>query len=118
MNPPPKQLYIDDIRTPPDDAGDWDIARTSQDALRLIQQADPPYILISFDHDLGLLPDGSCDTTMPVARYIEEMCFQGIQGQGMVCPRYVIHSANPVGRSNLLRCLQQAEMYSRIAQKK
>lgn len=114
MNPsfPPQKLYIDDIRTP-DDAEDWDIARTSQEALLMIQQADPPYILISFDHDLGLLSDGSCDTTMPVARYIEEMCFHG-----MVCPQYAIHSANPVGRSNLLRCLQQAEMYSRTRQNK
>lgn len=94
------KLYIDDIRDPPDDT--WTVARTSQDAIYILRNVyatqvglyptspgDDYIEVISFDHDLG-----GDDTTMPVMQWLQE--------HGLWPDRLIVHSANPVGRKNLL----------------
>jgi hypothetical protein len=57
---------------------------------------------VSFDHDLG-----GDDTSIPVAKRIEEMAFNGERAP----PRWHIHSANPIGRKNLEAALQSADRF-------
>lgn len=67
-------LWIDDNRNPPLSCPDaykfiqWDIARTSQEALALIQ-GHPRYDHMAFDHDLGIV-DGAIDETRPVIYWL------------------------------------------------
>ena len=56
------KLYIDDLRSPPND--DWVIARSSAKAISVIKSLGFPKE-ISFDHDLG-----EDDTAMKVAKWI------------------------------------------------
>lgn len=80
-------LYIDDIRNPPD--GDWKIVRTSKEAIEFVVENGIPEF-ISFDHDLG-----GDDTSMVfVKKWVDlfpETPF----------PKFRIHSANPIGSENL-----------------
>ena len=80
-----KQLWIDDLRTPPDG---WDWAKTSEEAIEMLAVAafnDDPYEEVSFDHDLG-----GEDTTRPVVIW---MCSVGV-----FPPICHVHTANPPGR--------------------
>lgn len=91
-----KRLWIDDLRPPPDDTWDW--AKSSAEAFDLMDMQE--YDLVSFDHDLG-----GDDTSMPVAKWIEEQAYEG----KMQPPKWAIHSANPVGRQNLEAALISAD---------
>ena len=95
------KLWLDDIRTPPD--SDWVWAKTADDAIYLIrtQEVDE----ISFDHDLGISTDG---TGYSVAMEIEFLCHE----KKMKCPKWKVHSANPVGVSNIIMAMKNAEKYS------
>lgn len=61
------KLWIDDIRPAPDG---WVWAKTLDSALRLYLMEAPD--VISFDHDLG-----GDETSMPLAKLIEENAFNG-----------------------------------------
>jgi hypothetical protein len=89
------KLWIDDLREPPSE--DWCWAKTSATAISCLLIG--PVAEISFDHDLG-----GDDTTMPVARLIEQRAYDGAKP-----PVWNIHSANPVGRRNLEAALRSAE---------
>lgn len=105
------KFWIDDVRPPPDDSWVW--IKTLQEAAYKIGLAfgesvakfgwPPPCIEkieeISLDHDLG-----GDDTTMWVARKIEEFATYGVKP-----PIWHVHSANPVGRANLEAALQSAD---------
>jgi molecular chaperone DnaK (HSP70) len=90
------RLWIDDLRDPPDDTWIW--AKTSTEALHAL--ATRQVTEVSFDHDLG-----GDDTTMRVANYIERLAAQGRRAP----PKWSVHSANPVGKENLIRTLSSAE---------
>jgi hypothetical protein len=94
------KLWIDDLREPPDATWTW--VKSSADALLCIKHFASDISEISFDHDLG----GS-DTSMPVAREIEERAFRG-RGDPVV---WHVHSANPAGRKNLKMAMQSAERF-------
>ena len=82
------KLFIDDERFPVSD--DWVIARTSGEAIGIMQdQGWPEYI--AFDHDLG----GS-DTVRPVINWMIEQTLDR-DYPGWV-PGFSVHSQNPVGR--------------------
>lgn len=85
---PGLKLWIDDIRTPPDDSWDW--MTTSNSAIAYMQMyldegmMSVPRHIISFDHDLG-----GDDTSRPVVIWMIENNFK--------FDFYDVHSANPVG---------------------
>lgn len=92
------RLWIDDLRTPPDDTWDW--VTTSEAAIALLThfQRDGmlwiPREAISFDHDLG-----GDDTSRRVVLWMIENNFR--------FDRYAVHSANPVGREWLLGMIER-----------
>ncbi len=93
------RLFIDDIREPIDP--DWRIARTSADAISMLEHLGCPRE-ISFDHDLG-----GDDTAMLVVKRLIDL---DLDAGGTFIPtdfRYSIHSANPVGRENIRGLLDQ-----------
>lgn len=103
------RLWIDDVRKPPIDAG-WTWCKTSKHALDCISigmgyarlKEEIPYYIISFDHDLG-----ENDTTIPIAKYFEELAYNGVDFK----LEWTIHSANPVGKANLQRILESMERF-------
>lgn len=92
------KLWIDDLRTPP--VGDWDWAKTSQEAIALLDQNT--YHQVSFDHDLG-----GDDTSRKVVLHICETGFH-------FPPILSIHSANIVGREWLVSMFRRYAPASRI----
>lgn len=83
------KLWIDDVRTPPNE--EWVWAVTSNEAIAILGYLQEEGMLwcpresVSFDHDLG-----GDDTTRPVVIWMIENNFR--------FDLYYVHSANPVGR--------------------
>lgn len=94
----PVKLWIDDIRDPP--SGDWLIARSSRDAIAMIEMHHVTEI--SFDHDLG-----GTDTAVRVADLIEKRAYWRLGSR----IKWHVHSANPVGRARLEQALRKADQY-------
>jgi hypothetical protein len=93
-----RQLFIDDLRTPP--TTDWVVVRSFAEAIAYFDNHGIPD-RISFDHDLGELIGHLLPTGMDVAKAIVE----GVLDGRYVLPRdfsYQVHSANPVGRANIV----------------
>lgn len=84
----------------------WSGCSTAMQARRLIKQGK--VTVISLDHDLGENVLGNGYT---VVRFIEKLVFEG----KIDCPAWEIHSANPVGRKNMVLGMISAEriFYSR-----
>lgn len=78
------KIWVDDIRTPPDDTWVW--SKTSKNAIMHLRYAKGAYPIdvMSLDHDLG-----GDDTTRPVVLWCCENDFWPVET--------VVHSANPVG---------------------
>jgi hypothetical protein len=93
------KLWVDDEREAPDD---WVWVKNSRMASALIFNIENNVEEISLDHDLG---DG--DTSMPIAKFIEEQAFHGLRKP----PKWTVHSANPVGKQNLEAALKKADEY-------
>lgn len=99
-------LYLDDIRIPDYEfhklnaklslkSGNKNpyklrIARSSEQAKEIIKRYGMPSF-ISFDHDLG-----GEDTSIVFLRWLTEHYFD------LNIPEYVVHSANPIGKDNLI----------------
>lgn len=86
-------LYVDDVREPPTST-EWVVARTSAEAIKLVEEKGCPQHM-SLDHDLG-----GEDTTIPFVRWLVWRWFDGHQDEKL--PTVEVHSSNPVGRDNLL----------------
>lgn len=97
------RIYLDDIRLPK--SSGWQIIRTASECIKFIKKNIDSIDEISFDHDLGNDIDG---TGYDVAKWIEKKCFNG----KMKCPKWNIHSANPVGEKNIRAAMESAERYS------
>lgn len=82
------KIFLDDLRDPPDDS--WTVCRTAEEAILKLSEENVEEI--SLDHDLGAELTG-----YDVAKYIE----QQVVMNRMPCPRWSVHSANPVGRQNI-----------------
>lgn len=82
------KLFIDDERFPPD--GEWVIARSSAEAIAIINAAGMPSF-ISFDHDLG-----GDDTAR---RFIVWLTDQIVDEHLTLPPgfSFYVHSQNPIG---------------------
>lgn len=92
------KLYLDDVRETPE--GFDARAYTAQEAIAYLETGKVS--LISFDHDLGAPENG---TGYDVAKWIEE---QAHMNSSFFVPFYIIHSANPVGRENILNAMKSA----------
>jgi hypothetical protein len=94
------KLYLDDVRPTPA----WFDARayTATEAIDMLKTGTVTFI--SFDHDLGEHENG---TGYDVAVWIEE---QACTVPGFIVPEYVVHSANPVGRTNIESAMRSAVM--------
>ena len=90
------KLFLDDIRTPPND---FILARSFVQAQSLVRQFGCPYF-ISFDHDLGEEKTG-----YDFAKWLVEMDMDY-----HILPKdfdYTIHSQNPVGTINIFEYLER-----------
>lgn len=81
------KIWVDDIRTPPDDSWIW--YKTSAQTLKFLDSVQdhgwPKDIeVMSLDHDLG-----GEDTTRPIVLFMCEYGFWPVEVR--------VHSANPVG---------------------
>lgn len=88
------KLFLDDLRMPGDkyqDGEEWVIARSSEAAKTLVQEAGLPR-LISLDHDLG-----GQDTAMV---FLNWLAYEHWNGKEDI-PDYLVHSSNPVGAKNI-----------------
>ena len=90
-------IFLDDLRTPPPDS-DYLVVKTAEEAIYLIENMKVTFI--SFDHDLGPGLSGH-----DVAKRIEELVYEG----RIQCPKWTVHSANPVGRRNIKAAMESAE---------
>jgi len=89
------RIFLDDLRTPPKG---HTLCRTARYAIALLRSGIVTFI--SFDHDLGVGPDG-----YTVACYIERAVADG----HISCPDWAVHSANPVGRDRIISAMRSAE---------
>lgn len=85
------KLFIDDERFPITD--DWQIARSSQEAIDMVQANGMP-AEIAFDHDLG-----GDDTSMKFIWWFIDAYYDGLLLIGDLS--YTIHSQNSVGVKNI-----------------
>lgn len=89
-------LWIDDERKEPEG---WIVAKTADEAIELINKFE--FDCISFDHDLG---EGGTGYT--VITYIESLAFNNCNFR---CPKFKIHSANPVGRGRIQQVIDSID---------
>ena len=95
------KIFLDDIRECKNP--DFIICRTADEAIKLIKSGDVSFI--SFDHDLG---DEKALTGYDVACYIERLVYYN----RIKCPKWGIHSANPVGRKRIELAMDSARLLS------
>jgi len=125
-----KKLFLDDVRTiemvyTDVNPQDWVIVRNYHEFVNYIQKYGLPSF-ISFDHDLGLehvkwffnnggyesLPnpleaDFKEKTGYDAAKWLCEYC----QDNNLKLPDYAVHSANPVGRQNIIHYLKNFKKF-------
>lgn len=87
------KLFLDDLRAPPD--GTWVVARSVAAAQAYIREYGLPHT-VSLDHDLG----DQHDAPALLHWLIHEHLDGAIDCKNIVSVD--VHSANPVGRENLL----------------
>jgi hypothetical protein len=93
-----KKIDLDDIRNPKSEG--WEIIRNFDDFVNLINEFGIPDE-ISFDHDLG----ENEKTGYDCAKWLCEYCWTN----GIPIPTWNVHSANPVGRDNIVQLIQNYE---------
>ena len=118
------KLFLDDIRNPDFVYGlganrEWQIARSYDDFVNAVlahwsNEGDLP-THISFDHDLGGVDDdgnelepGSAKTGLDCLKWLIDLCLD----LGYSLPDCSVHSANPVGATNLLALIDNFNLHS------
>jgi len=127
-----KKLFLDDIRQVRDACNympnprvywdeDWDIVRNYVEFVKYIEKNGLPD-LISFDHDLAdihyevdfrdwndLTSEqlGVEETGLDCAKWLVDYC----EKNGSKLPEFLVHSANPVGRTNIRKYLENAKKH-------
>jgi hypothetical protein len=93
------KVWLDDTRKKP---ANYDVhVKTAEDAISLLKTGQVK--VMSFDHDLGSIETTGYD----VAKYVSQEAYHG----RMAPFGWTVHSANPVGRSNIIATLQQADKW-------
>ena len=98
-------LWVDDLRSAPDG---WLLAKTASEAIALLRQGNIQQI--SLDHDLGE-PESVVGSGYQVAIWLEEQAYTG--NWAVIPDRISIHSANPVGRQNMLAAIDAIDRLRR-----
>lgn len=103
---------MDDVRTPNTDG--WEIVRTYEDFVDWISENGLPD-MVSFDHDLADVSYNPKTTAQSfnyrektgydAAKWLCEYCWTN----GLPIPDWNVHSANPVGRDNIISILTTFE---------
>lgn len=128
-----KKLFLDDIRQPKDAINlvpsnynkifwdnDWSIVRNYREFVNWILSNGVPD-LISFDHDLAdihyesdfsdwefsSVQLGIEQTGLDCAKWLVDHCVD----YGSILSKYIVHSANPVGRKNIQSYLDNANKH-------
>ena len=98
------KVFLDDLREAPGE--DWITFRNFGACVLYLlgKYADNPKLdlELSLDHDLG-----EAKTGYDLACLIEKW----VVVHGIKAPRITVHSANPVGRQNIERCIQSIQRY-------
>lgn len=89
---------MDDVRNPKTNG--WTIVRNYEEFVKHIEENGLPDE-ISFDHDLG----EDIKTGYDCAKWLCNYCWTN----GIPIPTYNVHSANPVGRDNIIGVLKSFE---------
>lgn len=92
------RVWVDDVRPMPPD---FDICiRTVDAAINALRIGGVTHL--SLDHDLGEEKTG-----YDIAKFIEESAYK----KRLAPLTVVVHSANPVGRKNIMCAIERAEMF-------
>lgn len=93
-------IYLDDIRTPPDD--NWVVVRNAYQAYAGIKcfAMMGKTMVVSLDHDLG----ENTPTGYELLNWLERDIVTDSNFRPDIS--FQIHSANPVGRENMARAIQ------------
>jgi hypothetical protein len=113
-----KQIYLDDIRTPKPETGDWVVVRSYDEFVAKVTEIGLDNIkLISLDHDLG---DSAMKEWHTNVYHNYTLDYDNItEKTGMDCTKWLVeqwldgartcnvmvHSANAVGSANMLSYL-------------
>lgn len=100
------QLWLDDIRTPP--TQEWIWVKNYDQAVAYVEQHGLPDH-ISFDHDLG---DQGAPTGYDFAKWLVNQDLNGNINLGSSWS-YALHTANPVGRENIRKLLENYIFFKR-----
>jgi hypothetical protein len=133
------KLFLDDFRDPKDAItlvpsnynkfyweNDWDVVRNYGEFVDYIEENGLPEF-ISFDHDLGdtameeyfnnVVTNGTIDydnikekTGLDCAKFLVEYCAD----ENQPLPEYLVHSANPAGKQNIISFLENAKKHLSI----
>jgi hypothetical protein len=98
------KVYLDDIRNPKSEG--WVVARNVEQFKSLILERGLP-CAISFDHDLGLDEPTGYDAAKWLVEYLLE---HGLDLQGV---EINVHSANPVGKVNIVGLIHSFNKFTR-----
>jgi hypothetical protein len=96
------RLFLDDVRPVP--AGFDYHAKTEKEAIAMLSNPELGIDFISFDHDLGAAKNG---TGYGVACWLEAQARSGARSP----IGYAVHSANPVGKMNIISAMTAAEHF-------
>lgn len=126
-----RKLFLDDLRSiqmvyPNDNLNDWVIVRDFYQFVNYINKYGLPNF-ISFDHDLGFEhirfffengghenpPDPTNSefkekTGYDTAKWLVEYCLKN----NLPLPNYSVHSANPIGKKNIITYLENFKKHS------
>ncbi len=103
-----KRLFVDDCRFPPD--ASWLVAKTAEEALRIMRAEDLDTVSLDFDLNLREGPPGTWNTVE--ARnglwLVERMILEGLLPPKI--PHIFVHSTNPQGAPAMRARLVEAQV--------
>jgi hypothetical protein len=130
-----KRIYLDDIRTPKEETGDWLIARNYEQFVEIIEREGLENIsMITLDHDLGdtamkeyfnnVSPNYKLDynniqekTGYDCAKWLVNHFVDLTEsGKTVEFPDVYTHSANPIGSANIMGYINNFLMNTRRKQ--
>jgi len=100
------KIFLDDIRSPADDQ--WHVIRNVPDLITFYRTNFDNIEVMSFDHDLG---DG-VPTGYDFLSFLEKEVYEGTPcGMGAYRIKFILHTANPVGKRNMQSVLDSINRY-------